>query len=265
MNKIQNTLVQLKAEARKSPALMTHVVMGYPSLKESMAIVAEQARAGAQFVELQIPFSDPMADGPTIMKANQAALDKGIKVLDCFKAAEKLAGKVSTPLLFMTYFNIAYRYKGGVKAFCRDSANAGMSGLIIPDISIEDEVENYWSLALNYNLSPIPIASPITPKARLKKIAPLAKKGFVYCVSSTGTTGAKNTLPTGLGSYLDKVRQTVKSPVAVGFGISQPVHIKALTGHTDIAIVGSACIDIINKSKGNYLKAVTSFIASLCK
>ena len=265
MNNLQRALQELINKPQKKPALMTHVVLGYPSLRESIELVKEQVKAGAQFVELQIPFSDPMADGPTIMNACQAALAGGVKVRDCFFAAQKLASSVPVPLLFMTYFNIVHHYKGGTKAFCRDSQAVGISGIIVPDISIDDEVERYWDLALRHKLSPIPIASPVTPLKRLKKMAPLAKQGFVYCQSTTSTTGAKDKLPQGLTRYLDRVRSNVKSPLAVGFGISKPEHIEFLKNHTDIAIVGSACLNIFNKVKTNPRMAVGKFVHSLCK
>lgn len=266
MNKLQIKLAELTQDkkAHKYPALMTHVVLGYPSLAESIEIVIAMSKAGAEIIEMQIPFSDPMADGSTIMYANEQALAAGTTPTDCFKAAKELASAIDTPLLFMTYFNLVYRHKGSVAGFCKDAEKAGIQGLIVPDIGLDNTKDNYWNLAQKYNLSPIPIASPVTTNARLKKIAVQGKHGFVYCVSNTATTGAKKSLPPDLPHYLKKVKSLTKCPIAVGFGISKPEHTKALGGIADIAVVGSATIDLIRQTpKRDRKKRVMDFVAKL--
>jgi len=224
---------------------MTHIVAGYPTMKKCEERAIQFARSGIEFIEIQIPFSDPVADGPVIMKACEHSLDNGTKVKDCFNLMKRLSVKFEkegfqTKLLFMTYFNIAHKY--GVQKFCKDSKQAGAYGLIIPDIPIDEESdENYLKECCANGLNPIQVISPITPEERLKKIAIVAK-GFVYCVSRYGTTGAKSDLNPKLKSYLGKVRKYIKLPLAVGFGISSHAQIDAVHKHAEIAVIGSALI-----------------------
>lgn len=251
------------------PAIMTHVVVGYPSLDESIEIVKAMADGGARLVELQIPFSDPMADGPTIMAANEAALAAGTKVDHCFRAVERLRREVSIPLLFMSYFNILFRYgarkgENGVRKFCTDAAQAGVSGLIVPDVPPEENSEGYWSVSQEAGLIPIPIVSPVSNTERLEKLKLAVPTGFVYCVSTTGTTGARGELPSGLGFYLRRIRTQFKRPLAVGFGISTPEQVRAVGRHAEIAVVGSATVNLVSKTdRKNRAKEVRRFVAQL--
>lgn len=267
MNRITELLRQ-RDKKQRVPLLMTHVVLGYPTLARSIELVRAMIDGGASFVELQIPFSDPMADGPTIMEANEAALAQGLTVKDCFAAAEQLTSSSDVPILFMSYANIVMQYgtrNRGVEQFCRDAAGAGIAGLIVPDIPPEENGEGYWTHSHRNNVLPIPIVSPLSSNDRLKKIAAVAGDGFVYCVSTTGTTGARSALPTGLGPYLKRVKQTLKQPLAVGFGISTPDQVRALGAHADIAIVGSAMLNLINKTQPKQQqRAVRTFTEALC-
>lgn len=252
---------------------MTHVVLGYPSLSESIDIVKAMADKGASFIELQIPFSDPMADGPTIMTANEAALAQGVTPTACMKAMEELSSSVSVPLLFMTYFNLVYAYQGGgkggendgVRRFAKDASNAGAEGLIVPDVPPEENTEGYWNLTKEHNLFPVPLVSPVSSDARLEKIAATVDDGFVYCVSTTGTTGARTDLPQELPEYLSRVRKFFKQPLAVGFGISSRAQVESLRDHAEIAIVGSAMINCITTSPQSERRdAVAKFTSELC-
>jgi tryptophan synthase alpha subunit len=265
MNRLQAALDSLTKRKGGSPVVMTHVVLGYPTLKESMAIVREMADSGVFCIELQIPFSDPMADGPTIMRANEAALREGTTPRGCMKAMEQLAREVEIPLLFMSYFNLLFNYQqGGVSRFMKDAAQAGASGLIVPDVPPEENEDGYWTLSKQAGLIPIPLISPVSSEARMKKVARSASKGFVYCVATTGTTGARKTLPQDLKQYLNTVRRHFSLPRAVGFGISSAEHVKALSGCAEIAIVGSAMIDKIDQAKkSERLLAVRKFTRSL--
>ncbi|MBP9837097.1 MAG: tryptophan synthase subunit alpha [Proteobacteria bacterium] len=269
MQKLQTKLAEIrKIEKAKRPALMTHVVLGYPSLKESIAIVKAMADSGASIIELQIPFSDPMADGPTIMAANEAALKNGLKVKDCFAAAEKLAKELpNTPLLFMSYFNILYCYnkgKNGVRNFFKDTQAAGVSGVIVPDIPAEDTGEEFWSDAKKFKVAPIPVVSPVSTEDRLKLIKKVTQDSFVYCVSTTGTTGARKDLPPDIKQYLSRVRKIFNQPLAVGFGISTREQVEVVGQHAEIAIVGSAMVDKIKSSSSkDLLKVVSKFTKEL--
>lgn len=227
--------------------LMTHVVAGYPDMETCEQLLIEMDRSGVSFIEIQIPFSDPIADGTTIMEANQYALDQGVTPEDCFDLMERVHKKVSTPLLFMSYFNILHHY--GVDAFCKRAKQAGAYGLIVPDIPIDEEpYEHYLGSCQKNDLHPIQVISPITPDRRLKKIAQIAS-GFVYCVARKGTTGAQSGVDQNLGNYLKRVRKYIKLPLAVGFGISSREHVDQVLKHADIAVIGSQVIRMINDRK----------------
>ncbi|MBT4917272.1 tryptophan synthase subunit alpha [Candidatus Peregrinibacteria bacterium] len=225
---------------------MTHIVAGYPNMKECEERAIQFARSGIEFVEIQIPFSDPVADGPVIMKACEHSLKAGTKTKDCFNLMKRLSKrfkeeKLETKLLFMTYFNISHKY--GLKKFCKDAKQVGAYGLIIPDIPIDEEShEGYLKECKANDLNPIQVISPITPDERLNKIGKVAK-GFVYCVSRYGTTGAKSDLNPKLKTYLGKVRKYIDLPLAVGFGISNRAQINAVHKHAEIAVIGSALIE----------------------
>lgn len=265
MKQLIETLEVIRANLKTGPALMTHVVLGYPTLRESMDLVCAMADAGAALIELQIPFSDPIADGPTIMRASEAALENNVTPKHCMRAMERLSSRVTVPLLFMSYLNILLSYKQGIRSFCRDAANAGAQGLIVPDDPPEEGRIEYWNTARALNLAPIPLVAPTTTAARIKKIrACSSRESFVYCVSTTGTTGARAALPAGLKEYLKRTRKAFKMPLAVGFGISKPEHTRALRGHAEIAVVGSAVIDLITNTSGSKrTRAVQSFLKRL--
>lgn len=260
MTKLELQLKKIKQENRVG--LMTHVVIGYPTLTDTVSLVKAMAAKGVDIVELQIPFSDPLADGPTIMKACESALKAGIKVKDAFVIMQELSKAVAIPLLFMAYYNTVFHY--GVEKFCRDAKKAGAAGLIVPDMPLEEEAnEGFYKACKKHGLYAIHVISPASTKDRLQKNAKVAD-GFIYCTARQGITGAKKSLNSDLASYLKTVRTYFKIPLAVGFGISTPEHVQALRGNADIAIVGSAIIDIINKSKkDSMLKNVRDFIKSL--
>ena len=260
MNKIDQRLVDIKREKRIG--LMTHVVVGYPSLSETMSLVKTMTASGVDFLELQIPFSDPLADGPTIMKACEDSLSQGTKVKDAFSIMKELSSQVSIPLLFMAYYNTVFRY--GVEEFCRDAYAAGASGLIVPDMPIdEEEYEQFYKFAEKYFLHAIHVISPASTDERLKKNA-AAAHGFVYCTARQGTTGAKKEIDPQLKVYLKKVKNIFSIPVAVGFGISKKEHIASLRNNADIAVIGSALIDVIRTTeKKERVKAVKRFIHDL--
>lgn len=267
MNLIDQQLQKIKQEKRIG--LMTHVVVGFPDLETTENIVKAMAGAGADFIELQIPFSDPLADGPTIMKACETSLNNGTKVKDAFTLMSKLSKDINIPLLFMGYFNTVFKYglpagRHGVEKFCKDAKEAGASGLIVPDIPLEEEGEEHFiENAKKNDLYPIRIISPASTNDRLKKNAAVAG-GFVYCMARQGITGAQKDLDPELAKYLTRVKRYFDIPLAVGFGISQKEHLEALKDHADVAIIGSAIINLINNSdKDEIEKNVTRFIREL--
>ncbi len=262
MNKIDKKLEEIAS--RKKIGLMTHVVVGYPSLDETITIVKTMAQNGVDFVELQIPFSDPLADGTTIMKACEESLANGTKVSDAFTAMRTLSKEVSIPLLFMSYYNTVFRY--GVEKFCKDAKDAGASGLIVPDMPIdEEEQEGFYKFAKHYDLHTIQVVSPASTEERLKKNSHFAN-GFVYCTARQGTTGAKTKLDPMLVAYLKRVKRFISTPLAVGFGISKREHIEALQDVCDIAVIGSAIIEVVKKAEPTKrADAVKEFLDSLTR
>jgi tryptophan synthase alpha subunit len=265
MDLLKQTLEALPNRSEGAvPALMTHIVLGYPNLEESLDIAKALAEAGSAIIELQIPFSDPIADGPTIMEANEVARENGVNATKCLKALKSLSREVQCPLLFMSYLNPVYKYKNGLNQFFVDAKKAGAQGLIVPDVPPENTDLDYWTGAKEHNLAAIPLVSPLTKGERLDRIASLADSKFVYCISNTATTGAKHAMPTDLSDYLKRVARKVKAPLAVGFGISKPEHTMALRGLADIAIVGSATIDVVRKTpKTKRLSEIRTFVKKL--
>src|SRR5258706_2575584 len=258
MNKLQATLDQIKKEKRIG--LMTHVVIGYPTLEGTQRLVTTMADSGVDFIELQIPFSDPIADGPTIMRACEKSLRNGTKTKDAFEIANKLSKKVSVPLLFMSYYNTIFKY--GVEKFCRNAERAGIVGLIVPNMPIEEEPEeHFFTMCRKYKLNAIHVISPVSTAERLIKNAEVAT-GFVYATARQGITGARGELDTDIARYLRKVKKAFPIPVALGFGISKKEHIQALKGYADIAVIGSALLDVISGSN-NLEKDVKDFLSNL--
>lgn len=231
-----------KAKNENRLAIMTHVVVGYPDIQVTKDIVHMMVEEGVDLIELQIPFSDPLGDGPTIHKANTASLANGTKVKDAFVLAEELVQKekIAIPLLFMTYLNIVFTY--GMEKFCKDAAKAGIIGLIIPDYNLEHESHDHFeAYAKKYNLVLVRFASFDSGEKRLKTLSQGAE-GFMYCFSTRGVTGTRESLNYYLIEHLAKLRTIFNVPLGVGFGISSAEHVTALKGHADAVVVGSAMI-----------------------
>ncbi len=242
----------------KKLSLMTHVVIGYPDLESTYRIVEQMVEEGVAYIELQIPFSDPLADGPVIMAANDRALKNGVTLKDCFKFMERVSHDFPINFLFMGYFNSVFHF--GVEDFCQRAQQVGAYGLIIPDIPIDEEpAENFIKSCETHNLHHIRLLSPTSTLERIQLNARY-QNGFVYCTSRVGTTGAGVQVDPQLEQFLQLVRQYFTVPVAVGFGISQPEHVRALRGIADIAVIGSAVIEQITK---NGVESVQPFIRQL--
>ncbi|PIZ66177.1 tryptophan synthase subunit alpha [Candidatus Roizmanbacteria bacterium CG_4_9_14_0_2_um_filter_39_13] len=228
----------------KKIKLMTHVVVGYPNIASTIQIVKAMEEAGVDYVELQIPFSDPIADGPTIMKACDMALQNGVTVRDCLKVMKTLSAQVSIPLFFMGYYNSVFHY--GVEKFCKAAKAAGAYGLIIPDIPPdEEEYEHFIKACMTHHLHQIRVVTPASSDERLKLNAQVADE-FVYCVSHYGVTGSSASGRVGFRSYLKRINKYFKIPIAVGFGISSRKDVHMVEKYADIVVVGSAVLEIIN-------------------
>ncbi len=259
MNKIDERISMIKRQGRIG--LMAHLVAGYPSLDKTESIACVMAEHGADFIELQMPFTDPLADGPSITEACSISLKNGTKTRDAMGLVRRISDRTGVPVLFMAYYNNAFRY--GVREFCSDAKASGASGIIIPDMPVDEEPnEHLIENAVKLGLHAIRVVAPASTADRLRKNA-VSAKGFVYCTARQGTTGARPGLGKGIVEYLDKVRGEFNIPVAVGFGISRREHVLAVKGHADIAVVGSAVINAINKGYGGSERNVGRLINEL--
>jgi tryptophan synthase alpha chain len=246
----------LSAKERRKILLMTHIVVGYPTLEKSLELVDAMVEAGVDLMELQIPFSEPIADGPVIVRANQVALDAGTTVDQCFEFAREVTRRHSIPFLFMSYYNILF--KRGVERFVSAAASAGVQGAIVPDLPPEEGAD-YVARMRAASLSPIFIFSPRTPDARLEELG-RAGDGFVYVVARKGVTGLATELSSELERYLARCRRATPLPLAVGFGLKSRQDIEFLTGKADIAVVGTQSLRLFEE-KG--VGAVRDFLAGL--
>jgi tryptophan synthase alpha chain len=241
---------------KKDILLMTHIVLGYPSLEDCFQIVRDMVRAGVDLMELQIPFSEPIADGPVILRANQEALLKGMRVQDCLDFAGEVTRLYEIPFLFMSYYNIFYRY--GVERFVSQISNRGLKGAIIPDLPPE-EGGAYLRAMEREGLHPIPIFSPTTPESRMAYLAS-SGRGFIYCVARKGVTGGTTDFTKSLGSYLDRCREATTLPLALGFGVKEKSDLDYLKGRAEIAVIGTRTIRIIEEEG---ISSVGDFIRGL--
>ena len=242
--------------AEKDILLMTHLVLGYPSLDVNREVVRQMVANGVDCIELQIPFSEPVADGPVILKANQEAISHGLKVRECLEFAAEMAATHQIPFLFMTYYNILFKY--GVEKFFKKAKEIGIQGFIVPDLPPE-EGEEYLALAKKYGIAPIMIFAPTSTDMRMRELAGYGD-GFIYCVARRGVTGAQTSFDTAFDDYLARCRAATKLPLAVGFGIATQADVEVLKGKADIAVIGTATIRLVEE-KGP--EAVGPFIAGL--
>jgi tryptophan synthase alpha chain len=236
--------------------LMTHIVMGYPTFEDSFKVVEAMVKAGVDLMELQIPFSEPIADGPVILHANQLALAAGATVQKCLDFARDVTQNFDIPFLFMSYYNIPFKY--GLERFAWAMAERGLKGAIVPDLPPE-EGKDYLAALEKHDLAPIFIFSPTTTDERMKYIASFAK-GFVYCVARKGVTGLDTNFSAQLGTYLARCRGTTGLPLALGFGVKDKADVDFLKGKADIAIIGTQTIRLMDQ-KG--VGVVGDFISNL--
>jgi tryptophan synthase alpha chain len=236
MNRITSVFVH-------KPIFMPYFPLGYPDLETSIDVIEALAKNGADLMEIGLSFSDPLADGPVIQKATQIALEKGITVKKSLEAVAELRRRgVTIPLVLMSYYNPMLAY--GLEKFVSDAQSAGADGFIIPDLPPE-EAKEFESL--NSDLPLIRMLAPTTPPERMETVARGAK-GFIYLVSVTGVTGARQSLAEGLGELIASVRQHSSVPVCVGFGIGTPEQAQSVGVLADGVIVGSACVRAIGES-----------------
>ena len=222
-------------------SLIPYVTVGYPSIEATLKVVPLLASSGCDIVELGIPFSDPLADGVTIQKASFCALENGVTPHICLEVAKELSRKVSIPLVFMTYFNPVLNY--GLEEFCGNCANSGVSGLIIPDLP-PDEGSELEAVSRRRDIDLVYLLSPTSTEERIRLVADRSR-GFIYLVSVTGVTGARNSLPADLQAFVARVKQVAKQPLCVGFGISTPEQARQVADVADGVIVGSRIVQLM--------------------
>ncbi len=241
MSRIQETFQ--RSDAKHETVLIAYVMAGDPNLSTTEKIVLEIEKAGADMIELGVPFSDPVADGPTIQKASERALEKGVTLKSVIETVSALRKQTQIPILLMTYLNPIHAM--GVELFFKKGRAVGIDGVIIPDMPLE-EAEAYLALSRRYRINLIFLIAPTTSPSRMKKIVKAAS-GFIYYVTLTGTTGAPLQETNSVVEQVSKIKSLTKMPVAVGFGISDYAQARAvahLTG-ADGIIVGSALVKTI--------------------
>jgi tryptophan synthase alpha chain len=241
--RIEETFARLKAEGRTG--FVAFLTVGYPDVEATLRIVPALIEGGADVIELGVPFSDPLADGPKVQKASFHALKQGVTVETCLDVVRKLReGGVEAPIVPMGYYNPLLAY--GLARFTKDAAEAGVDGLIVVDLPPE-ESDEMLAACEAAGLRLIYLVAPTSTEERIREVARRAS-GFVYCVSVTGVTGARDEIAPGLAEFVGRVRNATNLPIAVGFGISQPKHFEAVARIADAAVIGSAIIDEIARS-----------------
>ncbi len=242
INRIKN------AFTKGHPAFMPYSVLGYPTRQASLDVVKTLTEAGADLLELGVPFSDPLADGPTIQAATQKSLENGTTLKDCLAMTRELRQQgVDIPALLMGYVNPMLAY--GLQQFVADAAEAGVDGFIVPDLPPEEAAE-FEALCTDHGLALVYLLAPTSTPERIKQVAEKSQ-GFIYLVSLTGVTGARNELPPGLSDFVARVREQTDTPLAVGFGIGNSEQARTVAQLADGVIVGSALVKQAAESTEN--------------
>lgn len=242
----------------KGKAFIPFLTCGDPDLETTEKLIAAMEKAGADLIELGIPFSDPTAEGPVIQKANMRALQAGVTTDKIFDMVMRVRQQVSIPMVFMTYANVIFSY--GTEKFMRRAAEVRMDGLILPDVPFEEK-EDFAPVCEKYGMELISLVAP-TSHERIAQIAKGAK-GFVYCVSSLGVTGMRSSITCDVGTMVSMVRAITDVPTAIGFGISTPQQGREMGEKADGVIVGSAIVRIIEEYGKESVEPVSEYIRKM--
>lgn len=259
MNRIDRKFQELKRANKK--AFIVFITAGYPNLTITKKLILELAKVGVDIIELGVPFSDPLADGPIIQESSQVALEKNININKILNLVKGLRRDIDIPICLMTYYNPIFCF--GEEAFVKKATASGVDGVIIPDLPPE-EGRSFIRLANKYNLDTVFFLSPTSTLKRIKLVSAVSR-GFIYYVSLTGVTGPRQRLSPDLVKNLKKIKKNTHKPICVGFGISEPAQIKQIYRVADGAIVGSAVIKEIrdNIGKRDLVKRVANFVYRL--
>ena len=242
-SRIEAKFAQLKGEGRTG--LFPYIMAGYPSLEVTERLIPALVKAGADGIEVGVPFSDPLADGATIQTAGFHALQQGVTLVDCVDLVARLRPKLpETPMLLMGYYNPILNI--GVERFCREAGMATVDGLIVPDLPSE-EAGPLSDAARRFGIDLIPLLAPTSTEERIDKVC-AAASGFIYCVSVTGVTGARSTVSSQAPLLVERVRRHTQLPVVVGFGVSTREHLQEIGKVADAAAVGSALVRMVQQS-----------------
>ncbi|HZP95813.1 MAG TPA: tryptophan synthase subunit alpha [Candidatus Limnocylindria bacterium] len=249
-----------RARDEKRLAVIVYLTVGYPDRATSASLLRAALDGGADVLELGVPFSDPLADGTTVQRASEIALGAGVTLDDCIREGAAVVRDRDAAVLLMGYTNPFFQR--GYARLARELADAGIAGAIVPDMPAEESGELDAAFA-PARLVRIDLYAPTTPDERLARLLP-AGRGFVYCVSLTGVTGARSELGADVGRLVARVRRHTRLPVVVGFGIGTPDHVRALRGIADGVVVGSAALDTVGRaSPASRADALRAFVASL--
>ncbi len=247
-NRLDTAFARLRRD--NEAALVTYVTAGdpWPDVERTAQLIVELAGAGSDVIELGMPYSDPQADGPSIQAASQRALDSGVNppfVLDTVRLARQSS---QTPIIVMTYYNPVLRY--GLRRFAEDASSAGVDGVILTDLPPE-EADAWLQAADSVNMATVFLLAPTSTDQRIAAVAGKMQRGFVYCVSRTGVTGVRRDVPVELSALIERIRSATPLPVCVGFGITTPDHVAAVSAISDGAVIGSALVDFLHNNAEN--------------
>lgn len=242
-NRITEKFQELNGSGKKG--LITYLTAGDPDLETDIEIASVMESAGADLIEIGIPFSDPVADGPSIQQASIRSLAKGISMFRIIETIGKMRQRVKAPLIIMTYYNPIFQY--GLERFAADAVLAGVDGLIVPDLPFEESGQ-LFDFADSAGLCLIQLVAPTTTDSRMKKIFSRSR-GFVYCISVNGITGMRNEINTDLSALTDRISKYTTLPIAIGFGIGGPLQAAMVAPYCDAVVVGSALVDTIANAK----------------
>lgn len=232
-------LAELFASRKKKALLMPYITGGFPTIDGCRQVLGAFVAGGADMIELGVPFSDPLADGPVVQASTQQALDAGVTTDDVLALAGEFSGRL--PVVLLVYYNCIFAY--GQERFVAAAAAAGIDGLIVPDLPV-DESEEFVAVCREHQVDPILLVAPTTPDARIKLIGEKGS-GFIYCVSVTGVTGARISLSDTLPDFIARIRKQTGLPLAVGFGVSSPQHAETVSRFADGVIIGSRLIQLV--------------------
>jgi len=246
---------------KKKPAMVAYVTCGDPNIATTREIVLAACRAGADVIELGVPFSDPVADGPVIQRASERALRHGTSLADVLRLAGELRRQTPAGMIVFSYLNPILQF--GLERFCDVAVKAGLDGALVTDLPVEEAGE-YVRTMRAHKLATVFLAAPTSTDRRLKRIAEVST-GFVYAVSRTGVTGERDQPPQDARELVRRLRKHTKVPVAVGFGISTPQQFAAVGEYADAGVVGSAIVHTIERNPGREAAAVREFVAGLVK